>query len=407
MTNTESDVDLLSWDFAQDPHSRYTRMRQDGVVRRHVVKTLATALNAWVVTDYEDARALLADPRLSKETEKLLDAMDANKVNAQDAITRTPPSMLFSDPPDHTRLRRLLGSAFTMRRVEKLRPWIEDLTDDLLDSIPDGEEVDLVQTLALALPIFVIGKLLGVPQDRHEDFRLWNGTLASLDTPAAEKRVAHGLAFDYLRQLIVDKRADPGDDMISALITAQDGGGKLTEPELLSTVYLMMNAGYETTAHMISSGVLALLANPEQEALLRKDSGLLPGAIEEFLRYESPLNMSTVRYTASPVVVGDVTIPANEIVFISLLAANRDGAKFADPDALDVTRPNRGHLSFGHGIHHCVGAPLARMEGEIVFGKLLDRFGRWELAVPAGELEWKYSAQFRGLDRLPVRVFRK
>jgi cytochrome P450 len=404
MTNAVSDVDLLSWDFAQDPHSRYARMRNDGVVRKHVVKTLATALNAWVVTDYEQARELLADPRLSKETEKLLDAMDANKVNAGDTITRTPPSMLFSDPPDHTRLRRLLGNAFTMRRVEKLRPWIEELTDDLLGKIPDGEEVDLVHTLALALPIFVIGKLLGVPQDRHEDFRTWNGALASLDTPAGEKQVAHKAAFDYLRQLIEDKRADPDDDMISALIEAQVDGGKLSEPELLSTIYLMMNAGYETTAHMISSGVLALLENPDQQALLRKDSTLLPGAIEEFLRFESPLNMSTIRYTASPVEVGGVTIPANEIVFISLLSANRDAAKFTDPDALDVTRPNRGHLSFGHGIHHCVGAPLARMEGEIVFGKLLDRFGRWELTVPARELEWKYSAQFRGLDRLPVRM---
>lgn len=400
-----TNIDLLSWDFAQDPHSRYARMRADGTVRRHVVKTLATELHAWVVTDYEQARALLADSRLSKEAEELLRVMAANTVNADDTIAQTPRSMLFSDPPDHTRLRRLLGNAFTMRRVEKLRPWIEQTTDELLDAVPPGEETDLVQALAMALPIYVIGRLLGVPAERHDDFRDWNGALASLETSAEEKRAAHGLAFAYLRELIEEKRRHPGDDMISALIEARDGDGRLAEPELLSTIFLLMNAGYETTAHMISSGVLALVQNPDQQALLRsRNPELVPAAIEEFLRYESPLNMSTIRFTAEPVRLGDVTVPANEIVFIALLSANRDAAKFPRPDRFDVNRPNKSHLSFGHGIHHCIGAPLARMEGEIVFGKLLSRFEHWELAVPADQLEWKYSAQFRGLERLPVRL---
>lgn len=406
MTAEGPEVDLLSWGFAQDPHSRYALLRADGAVRKHVVKTLATELNAWVVTDYEQARALLADPRLSKEIEPLLDAMAANALDPTQSIARTPRSMLFSDPPDHTRLRRLLGNVFTMRRVELLRPWIEELTDSLLDRIVPGQEFDLVEQLGMALPIFVIGKLLGIPAERREDFRAWNGTLASLQTTAEQKREAHGHAFASIRELIERKRREPGDDLVSGLIAAEQEGGSLDESELLATTYLMMNAGFETTAHMISSGVLALLEHPDQQALLRRDASLLPGAVEEFLRLESPLNMATIRFTAEPVPLDGGAIPAGEIVFIALLSANRDPARFPEPDRFDIRRPNKGqgHLSFGHGIHHCIGAPLARMEGEIVFGKLLERFGNWQLAVPAEQLEWKYSAQFRGLESLPVRL---
>jgi cytochrome P450 len=236
-----------------------------------------------------------------------------------------------------------------------------------------GEEFDFVERIGMALPIFVIGKLLGIPQERHDDFRDWNGVLASLQTSAEQKREAHGLAFGYIGELIEAKRREPGDDLVSALIAAQEDGGSLLE-------------------------------QPEQQALLRADAGLLPGAVEEFLRLESPLNMATIRFTAEPVQLGTTVIPAGEIVFIALLSANRDPERFPDPDRLDVTRSNRGHLSFGHGIHHCIGAPLARMEGEIVFGRLLDRFPSWELAAPAESLRWKYSAQFRGLEALPLRL---
>ncbi|MBS2966547.1 cytochrome P450 [Actinocrinis puniceicyclus] len=399
-----TEIDLLGWGFAQDPHSRYALLRAAGDVRKHVVKTLATELNAWVVADYERARSLLADPRLSKQIEPLLDAMAANAVDPTQTIARTPRSMLFSDPPDHTRLRRLLGNVFTMRRVERLRPWIEELTDSLLDQVVPGEEFDFVERIGLALPIFVIGKLLGVPQERHDDFRAWNGVLASLQTTAEQKREAHGRAFAYIGELIAAKRREPGDDLVSALITAQEDGGSLDDPELLATTYLMMNAGYETTAHMLSSGVLGLLEHPDQQRLLRADSSLLSSAVEEFLRLESPLNMATIRFTAEPVELGGTTIPAGQIVFIALLSANRDPARFPDPDRLDITRANKGHLSFGHGIHHCIGAPLARMEGEIVFGRLLERFATWELVTPAQQLRWKYSAQFRGLEALPVRL---
>jgi cytochrome P450 len=404
VSNLSSEIDLLSWRFAQDPHTTYARMRAEGGVQRQVVKTLATELNAWVVTAFDHGKALLTDTRLGKDVDELLRVMQARSVRPGDALARTPRSMLFSDPPDHTRLRKLVATAFTIRRVETMRPWIERTIADLLDDVVPGEEFDLVGKLGMALPIFVIGNLLGIPPGHHDDFRHWNATLASIDSPPEEKQRVHAQAFAYLRELIELKRSQPGDDMISALIQARDGESRLDEPELLATVFLLMNAGYETTANLISSGALALLTHPDQQALLRRDPSLVPGAVEEFLRLESPLNMATIRYTTSPVEVGDVTIPEDEIVFVALLAANRDPDKFADPDRLDVTRPGKGHLSFGQGLHHCIGAPLARLEGQVVFAELLARFAHWELAVPVDELTWKYSAQFRGLERLPVRL---
>ncbi|MYW00291.1 cytochrome P450 [Streptomyces sp. SID3343] len=399
-----SDVDLLSRDFAQDPHARYTLLREHPQVRKHVVKTLATEMYAWVVTGYDDSRALLADPRLAKDVDRLLDVMAANAVNPDDKPAGTPRSMLFSDPPDHTRLRKLVGNVFTMRRVERLRPWIEQAVDRLLDAVPVGEEFDLVERIGMALPTYVIGRLLGVPPDRHDDFRAWNSVLAGLENTAAEKREAHRRTFEYLTGLIADKRRDPGDDIVSALVAESRDNGSIDDQEVLSAVFLLMNAGYETTAHMISSGVFNLLRHRDQQALLRADLDLVPGAVEEFLRYESPLNMATIRFTAAPVRIGEVVVPAGEIVFVALLAANRDPARFADPDAFDVLRAEKAHLSFGHGIHHCIGAPLARMEGDIVFRKLLARFANWEPVVPETELRWKFSAQFRGLDRLPIRL---
>ncbi|WP_211588535.1 cytochrome P450 family protein [Allorhizocola rhizosphaerae] len=401
-TPQTDEADLLSWSFVQDPYTTYARLREQGPVTRQVVKTLATELNAWVVTSHEHGRALLSDSRLSKDSVALPGVVNRHAVDGSRSATEQPKSMLFSDPPDHTRLRRLLGKAFTMRRVEEMRPWIVRQVESLLDGVRPGEEFDLVDRIALPLPIYVIGNLLGVPEERFADFKSWSSALASVNITAEEKQQALGAAFRYLGELIAQKREEPADDMISALIQAQDEGTRLEPAELMSTVFLVMNAGYETTANMISSGMLALLTHPDQQELLRADLSLLPSAIEEFLRFESPLNLSTIRFSTEAIEVGDVTIPAGEIVFIALLAANRDPEQFAEPDRLRVDRRAGQHLSFGHGIHHCVGAPLARLEGEIVFRALLERFGKWQLAVPVEHLTWRYTAQFRGLERLQV-----
>jgi cytochrome P450 len=406
MTDAIGEIDLLSWEFIQNPYSVYRDMREETGVRRLTIKTLSAGLHAWLITEYEDARKLLADPRLSKNTRYLPRIISLHKADEEDVQFANSASMLFSDPPDHTRLRRTFGKAFTMRRVESMRPWIEEVTHTVLDTITPGTEIDLVDTVAMSIPIAVIGNLLGVPRECHNQLRRWNGILTGVDSAAAEKYQAYMAALEYLKTLIVEKRAarDQDDDMITALLN-QEGDDALTEEEVLSTVFLVMNAGYETTANLIGSAVYTLLRHPDQQVLLRADPLLLPTAIEEFLRYESPLNLSTIRYTIEPVTVRGVLIPADEVVFIALCSANRDPARFDEPDRLDVRRGSNGHLSFGHGIHHCLGAPLARMEGKIVLRELLDRFPRWEPTELLEGLSWRYSLQFRGLKKLPVRLY--
>lgn len=292
-----------------------------------------------------------------------------------------------------------------MRRTENLRPRIEEITDQVLGSVPAGAEIDLVESVAMAIPIAVIGELLGVPRVAHDDLRRWNRTLTSVDSEPSEKYQAYMASLEYFRTLIAEKMKthDTADDLINAMIDP-DSEERFGEFELLSTIFLVMNAGYETTANLISSSVYALLKHPEQLELLRGDATLIPNAVEEFLRYESPLNLSTLRYTTEPVKIGDTIVPDGEVVFLALCSANRDSDRFAEPDRLDIRRNAATHLAFGHGIHHCVGAPLARLEGEIVLARLLDMFPQWEAAEPLDRLTWRYTLQFRGLERLPVRL---
>jgi cytochrome P450 len=397
--------DLLSWDFTQDPYTAYRRMRHQAPAQRAVVKTLTVELNAWVVTRYDEVRELLADQRLSKDAAGLPRIVERNKVGTEPVPMANFQSMLFSDPPDHTRLRRIMGRAFTMRRVQHLRPSIERATDTLLDAMQPGAEVDLISALAMPLPISVIGTLLGVPEENQGMFRAWNAVLSSIDASMQDKQQAHLAAIAFLTELIRQKRARPGEDLISALAQPAEGDPALDDGELLATVFLVMNAGYETTASMLGNSVHALLLDPPLQAWLREDPGRIPAAVEEFLRYESPLNLATVRYATEPVRLGDVQIETDDLVFVSLAAANRDPSRFTEPDVLDLGRAgSAGHLAFGHGIHHCVGAPLARMEGEIALAKLLQRFSQWQLAVPATELRWRNSLQFRALERLPVQL---
>jgi cytochrome P450 len=402
-----TEADLLSWDFIQDPYLTYREMRTGTGPRRLIIKTLGAGLHAWLVAaEYGDVRRLLADPRLSKAAANAGPIIAKHSTEAASGQAITSESMLFSDPPQHSRLRRLFGRAFTMRRTENLRPRIEELTDQVLGSIPTGAEIDLVESVAMTIPIAVIGELLGVPRAAHHDLRRWNRTLTSVDSEQPEKYRAYMASLEYFRNLIAEKvrSHDSADDLINAMV---DPGSeeRFDESELLTTIFLVMNAGYETTANLISSSVYALLKHPDQLELLRGDATLIPNAVEEFLRYESPLSLSTLRYTIEPVEIGDTIIPAGEVVFLALSSANRDPNRFAEPDRLDIRRNAAAHLAFGHGIHHCVGAPLARLEGQIVLARLLEKFPRWEAAEPLDRLNWRYTLQFRGLERLPVRLY--
>ncbi|GAA3578927.1 cytochrome P450 [Amycolatopsis ultiminotia] len=363
---------------------------------------------SYLITGYEDARAALTDPRVSKNNQGAHELMAA-KLGEENLGAGfgelLSANMLNSDPPDHTRLRKLVNKAFTSRTVARLRPRVEEITGELLDEMARHEQLDLMAAFALPLPITVICELLGVrPEDRGE-FSGWSNTLLSGggEEPAVIEDAAARMQ-GYLVKLVEDKRVEPAEDLLSELVQATDEGDALSEQELVGMAFLLLVAGHETTVNLIGNATLALLRAPDQAAKLRAEPSLLPGAVEEFLRFDGPINIATIRYTTEDVAVGGTTIPAGEFVRVSLLAANRDEGRFPDPADLDVTRPAGGHLAFGHGIHYCVGAPLARLEAEVALGSLLNRFPDLALAVPEEQLRYRSSTLVHGLRELPVRL---
>ncbi|MFC6091303.1 cytochrome P450 family protein [Saccharothrix lopnurensis] len=391
---------LFSPAYLRDPHPALRALREDGPVHRAV---LPTRLPVWVVVDHEAAKAVLADERVAKDHRRLGEIMSA-KLEAAGGDPRLSAlyrgNMLVMDPPDHTRLRKLLAKDFTGRRVEQLRPRVERLTADLLDAMPSDVEVDLVEHFAFPLPMTVICELLGVPESGRAPMRTWSQHLMG-EAGAAAALTASGEITSYLTELIAAKRADPGDDLLSALTRASDDGDRLTEAELLGTCLLLVVAGHETTAGLIGSAAEWLLRDERTRARLVEDPDLIPRAVDELLRLTSPVSLTTARFTKAPVRVGGTTIPEGEVVLVSLPAANRDPARFADPDTFDADRPT-GHLAFGHGLHFCIGAPLARLEGEIALRHLLARFPRYTGTVPADDLQPRRSLTVTGWRALPV-----
>jgi cytochrome P450 len=399
--------------YFQDPLGVFARMREKSPVTSVITPE---GQRAWLITRYEDVRRALADPRLSKDWRKLRSPGFVPDPSVGFLMAH----MLNADPPDHTRLRRLVQKAFTPGRVAGLRPRIEAITASLLDAMPGGGSggggrardadpaadgvIDLITEFALPLPMTVICELLGIPDGDREEFKTWSQVILSSTATFDEYRAAGGAMYGYFTGLLADKRAAPADDLLSALITARDCGDSLDEPELLAMIFLLLVAGHETTVNLIATGTLALLTHPSEFSRLRSDPSLLPGAVEELLRYANPLNHATDRYAPESFEVGGVVIPAGEPVLVVTSSANRDPARFPDPDRLDVGRDASGHVAFGHGIHYCVGAPLARLEGEIAFGALLARFPGLSLAVEPSRLRWRPSSLIHGLETLPVRL---
>ncbi|MBA8823454.1 cytochrome P450 [Saccharopolyspora lacisalsi] len=402
---TPAGLPVLDDEFVQDPHVRNAQLRAEAPARKVVT---VTGMPVWVITRYAEARAVLADARFSKDYRGMRAAMEASmssdspRPGFDDAVQA---HMLNMDPPDHTRLRKLVVKAFTARRVEALRPRIEEITTELLESMAAraGEgEVDLLDEFAFPLPIRVICELLGIPEDRRDDFREWsNAAVAGRDPEAA--RVASEQMAAYLVELVERKRREPADDLLTGLIEAGEDTDRLGENELVAMVFLLLIAGHETTVNLIGNGVLALLRNPEQFAAVRADHERVPGLVEETLRYEGPVNLATLRFTSETVAVGEVEIPEGELVLVSLSSANRDEDKYADAQEFDVDRSTAGHLAFGHGIHFCVGAPLARLEAQIALRRLIERFPDLSLAVGDDDVRWRFSTLMRGLETLPVR----
>jgi cytochrome P450 len=355
---------------------------------------------AWVVTRYADVLAALSDARLSNDPQHAAD-LDARL--RDDFLSRC---MIGTDPPGHTRLRRLVSKAFTARRVEGLRPRVQEITDTLLDRITPRGRAELVGEFALPLPITVIGELLGVPAADRDRFRTWTDDM--LDRPfdartdlagvVAAREQMHG----YLRELVAAKRRHPSDDLLTDLIAATDEGEHLDEQELLAMTFLLLIAGYVTTVSLIGNGTLALLRAPDQLDRLRTDPSLVPQAVEELLRFDGPVNPGLSRFALEDLEIGGVRIRRGDVVLLATAAADRDPDRFPDPDRLDVGSADPGHLAFGHGIHYCLGAPLARLEGQVAFAALLERLPDLALATAEDELRWTGGGVLRGLRELPV-----
>jgi cytochrome P450 len=393
-------AEILGEAYFQDPHRVHDRLRAAGPV---TPVQMPEGTRAWMVTGYADVRAALADRRLCNDWRTVVSAAERDRA-PEPTLKR---DLLALDPPDHTRLRRLVTRALTARRMAGLRPRIEEITRALLDELaasPDGE-TDLLAAFALPLPVTVISELLGVPVADRQKFRTWSATVVSSVATQPELETTYAELTAYFSALLETKRRSLGDDLLSALIQDQENDGdRLTTGELISMAFLMLVAGHETTVNLIARGMLTLLLNPAVHARLRADRSLLPAAIEEMLRYISPLNHSLPRYTAEPVSIGGVDIPARQVVLLSLSSANWDSSRFASPGTFDIDRDHGGHIAFGHGIHFCLGAPLARLEAEVAFAGLLDRFPHMTLAVSPAQLRWCPSTLIHALEDLPVRL---
>jgi cytochrome P450 len=402
---TETMLAWGGWEPAirDDPFGHFAQARSRCPVQQ---VRLADGHRAWVVLGYDAARQALNDPRISKDMLAALHDHD-------DVVAEGLPGPEFSrhmlnvDPPDHTRLRRLVSRAFVPSRIAALEPAIRAIAGGLLDDLdaagPDAT-VDLVEGYAYPLPFAVIGELLGVPAaDRprlHEWFQVLLSGWAGDPPPAAVQ--ASDSIVGYLRDLVESKRQNPADDLVSVLVAAEDDA--LTSQELLSTLFQLVVAGQDTTASLIGNSVVALLDDPDQLKVLLADLGRLPAAIDELIRFTAPVPHATFRMTREPIAVGGVQIPAHEQVLVCLGAANRDPGRFPAPDALDIGRGDGTNVGFGHGIHYCLGAPLARLETRVAFETLLGRHPDLRLAVGRDDLAWAHGdgLVLRGLTSLPV-----
>ncbi|WNG47084.1 cytochrome P450 [Archangium minus] len=383
-----------------DPRPVYARMQQEARVVRLVEPF--QQMPFWLVSRYQDVVPLLRDDRLTKDPYKLSEQARAQFLRyTHDGLSR---HMLFSDPPDHTRLRTLVSQAFTPRRGEALRSRVITLATELLEAAIARGSVDFIDAFAFPLPVIVITELLGLPPEDRGPFRAW--THAMLVPPAdgnPEPVMAASRSFlRYFTTLLERRRAEPGDDLVSAMLAVEAQGDRLRPEELISMLLLLLVAGHETTVNLLGSGLLALLQHPEQRERLQADRKLVDSAVEEMLRYCSPVEMSTARFTVAPTEVCGQVIPAEEMVIAGLMSANHDPEVFADPKRFDVGRTPNKHVAFGLGIHFCLGAPLARLEAKVAFELLLERAPGVRLAVAPEQLEWRKTSLIRGVEQLPV-----
>ena len=388
-------------EFMLDPYPAYAELRRDAPVHR------SANLGIWVLTRYDDCVQVLRDHDVFSSDAHNATGMVAALQAQSEAETGGPAArtVLGSDPPEHTRLRGLINKAFTPRRVEEMRDHIADVADSLLDAAPTDQPFDVIAGLAQPLPIIIIAEMLGVPASDRERFKAWSELIAkmtSLMRPPdvnAKVAVARKELRAYFSNVIQQRRAQPQNDLITALVQAQDGADQLDDEELLGFCILLLVAGNETTTNLIGNGSLALARHPEQAEALASDQLVMSLAVEELLRYDSPVQ-ATVRHVVSDTDIGGTAIAKGESIMAILGAANRDPDQFDNPEILDLRRADNRHLSFGHGIHYCIGSPLARLEAEIAFTALLQRSPT--IALADEPLEYGGTFILRGLRRLTI-----
>ncbi len=379
-------------------------MRQDDPIYAHRSPGGGTI---WYITRFEDVTAVLKDTdHFVKDVRNTLppDAQKPRKTSLNRLINE---NMLFADPPDHTRLRALVNQAFTPRRVEQLVERVQHITDELLAAIAPAAEADLIASFALPMPVRIIAELLGIPPADQAQVADWSQAIISpgsrnLNYSARKRKVRAFVA--YLQEMFALRQQKPQDDLISALVQAEEAGERLNEAELSSMVALLLVTGHETTVNLLGNGALALLNHPDQLTILRERPELWETAVEELLRFDGPVETSTTRWVREDFEFMGQQMRRGDVVRVVLASANRDASQFAHPDVLDVTCPDNRHLAFGMGIHYCLGAPLARLEGKIGLKTLFNTFPSLRLAMPADQLAWRSGVLFRGLKQLPVRI---
>ena len=398
MNDVERKYDLYSQTFKHNAYATFAAMRQDDPIYRQIGLDGVTPI--WFITSYEDVEAMLRDKRFVRDQAKV----KGYTLNALDQLLDN--HMLNRDGVDHLRLRNLVSQAFTPKRIEALRPRVEAIAQTLLEQLKPKGEMDLVADFSFPLPTIVILEMLGIPTQDREKFKVWANALIAprMNDQDNQQAVQHLSAFiQYLRELFMQRRETPKDDLISALLQAEQAGDKLSEAELFSTMVLLIVAGHETTVNLIANAMLALFRHPEQFQYLRDNPEMISEAVEEFIRFDGPVERALGRWAAEDVVWKGHPIQKGDAVMLVLASANHDQEKFVHPESLDFSRSSNPHLGFGKGPHYCLGAPLARLEAEVALKALLTKLPGLELAVTSHSLHWRFLPGFKGLEKLPVR----
>jgi cytochrome P450 len=400
-----ANLDLSSLEFKQNAYEIYNELRKHDPIHEHI---MPNGQRTWLITRYSDAvEALKDNDGITKRVYSLYPERFASLLPEKE-LNLVGGHMLYSDPPDHTRLRSIAQKAFTPKVIKGMTDEIQRITNDLLDIIQEKDSMDVIEDYAFPIPVTVISNMLGIPEEDHILIKKWSDDYMTASNNYANLKVIYPSlhAFRvYLEDLIADRKKNPKSDLTSLLVQASDNGDKFTIDELVATIFVTIVGGHETTGSLISNGLFALLENPDQMQLWKNDPSVAPTGIEEFLRYYSPLEFATTRLAARDFTWHNKNITKGDYIFVGLAAANRDPEQFENPDCLDITRKKNKHIAFSNGVHFCMGSQLARLEGIIAFNTLLQRFPNLHINGSLGELKWKKGTVVaRGLEQFSVQL---